>query len=187
MQYILSLLPFLACPLGMGAMMWLMMRGNKNQGSQATDQMRMNTQSTPTRTSIASPKRSSLFSLFGMCLDWKVLAGLAVVGLAIWVIAPTFLLGAIPLLIVLACPLSMLFMMRGMRSGERPSSAQGGVSCAPEPTNEERLAALRAQQETITSQIAEMEHSEIPISSSAPPTARVVDDWGQTSSTRRKG
>lgn len=34
MQYLLSLLPFLACPVGMGIMMWVMMRGN--QGPMAT-------------------------------------------------------------------------------------------------------------------------------------------------------
>ncbi len=37
MQYILSLLPVLACPVGMGLMMWMMMRGNKNK-EQATYQ-----------------------------------------------------------------------------------------------------------------------------------------------------
>jgi len=54
-----------------------------------------------------------------MCVNWKVVAGLAVVGVIVWVGAPQFLVGAIPLLIVAACPLSMLLMMRGMQGEEK--------------------------------------------------------------------
>ncbi len=37
MQYILSLLPILACLLGMGLLMWFMMRSHKSDTDQAQD------------------------------------------------------------------------------------------------------------------------------------------------------
>lgn len=52
--------------------------------------------------------------LFGMCFNWKVVAGLAVVALGVWAFAPQALVVALPLLLLAACPLSMLFMMRSM-------------------------------------------------------------------------
>lgn len=52
--------------------------------------------------------------LGAICLNWKVVAGLAVVAAGIWVVAPHVFLSALPVLAVLACPLSMLSMMRGM-------------------------------------------------------------------------
>jgi len=51
-----------------------------------------------------------------MCFNWKVLAVLAAAGGLVFLVAPDFVLAALPLLLLAACPLSMLlmaFMMRG--------------------------------------------------------------------------
>ena len=150
MAYVLSLLPFLACPLMMGLMMWLMMRGD---GKGETNQSRTNMISTPSE----SPKPATLAGLH-LCLNWKVVGGLALVGVGIWIVTPNLIWAALPVLVVLACPLSMLFMMRGM----------GGGQCAVQPeqeqqlplgarTHEEELAALRTQHVAISREIAELE------------------------------
>jgi len=55
-----------------------------------------------------------------MCLNRRVLIGVAIVGLTLWLVAPGNALRALPLLACLACPLSMLLMFRG---GSSDSSA----------------------------------------------------------------
>ncbi len=90
MQYILSWLPVLACPVGMGLMMWFMMRGNKQQTPGEAGHTPMQTDSQPLEGTepsgvAAPPKSAATFNLLGMCLNWKVLAGLAVVGLIVLV------------------------------------------------------------------------------------------------------
>lgn len=185
MQYILSLLPLLACPVGMGLMMWFMMRGNKQeQAPQRTDPLPASAYQTPVEATHESPRRNSPLQILFMCLNWKVVAGLAVVGVIVWAVAPQLLLGAIPLLIVAACPLSMLFMMRGMQGGGKKTatpSEQMRQLPALELTHEEqlfelqsRLSGVQAQQEAIARQISEMESPETSIISEVESVARAA-------------
>lgn len=56
-----------------------------------------------------------------MCSNWKVLAGLAGVGLGVYIAAPELALSALPLLLMAACPLSMLLMSKSMMGGQCPA------------------------------------------------------------------
>ncbi len=53
------------------------------------------------------------------CLDWRVLVALALVGLGIWLLAPGAVAAVLPALVLAACPLSMVLMMR-MTGGRAP-------------------------------------------------------------------
>lgn len=123
MQYILSILPLLACPLGMGLLTWFMLRGTKDQSTREVGQVPMSAYSEPVEVTDSSPDGASLLKTIISCLNWKVLAGLAVVGLIVLVVAPQLIWAALPILLVAACPLSMLFMMRSM-SGNRNATTQ---------------------------------------------------------------
>lgn len=110
--------------------------------------------------------------MFGMCLNWKVIGGLAAVGVAVVLFAPPLLPTALPLLAVLVCPLSMGAMMWGM---SRMGGMQGSA-CQAEPetpavrgelSREAQLAQLRAElrsldarQSTLAGQVAALEQSE---------------------------
>jgi len=85
-------------------------------------------------------------NLLGMCFDWRVLTGLAAVGVGIWLVAPQLIAPALPILVILICPLSMLLMMRMMRN----SAAQTGPAISPT----ERLAALEREQARLDAEIA---------------------------------
>jgi len=203
MQYILSWLPVLACPVGMGLMMWFMMRGNKQQTPGEVNQAQMPTDSQPlavaeSPTMVAPPRRASTFNLLGMCLNWRVLTGLAVVALLVLVVAPQFIWAALPILLVAACPLSMLFMMRGM-SGNGNSTAsqlaqmQGDQLLVAGVTRDEHLAALKSrlssmqtEQETLAHQIAEMESPEVPIVSEAEAVAREASERNRKPTAHRQ-
>lgn len=158
MQHILSLLPLLACPIGMGLMMWFMMRGNKDSAKSGANQVPINTYNQPLAGTHESPERASLLKMLFMCLNSKVIAGLAVVALVVVIVAPQYIWAALPLLLVAACPLSMLFMMRGMGNESNPSPAPGVPHDAQLPELQSRLSSFQAEQEAITRQTAELEY-----------------------------
>ena len=94
-----------------------------------------------------------------MCLNPKVLAGLAAVGVGIYFVAPDLVLAALPILLLAACPLSMLLMMWAMRGG--PSEDQQASQEADAGlTREEHLTRLRWQQAALADQIDELEQDE---------------------------
>jgi hypothetical protein len=91
------------------------------------------------------------------CLNWKVIAGLVVVGAGIFALAPDLALSALPILLLAICPLSMMFMMKGMQGNE---AGEQGAAQEDHLPREERIDRLRAQQATLTDQIADLEQEE---------------------------
>ena len=75
------------------------------------------------------------------CFDWRVLTGLAVLGIGIYLVAPGLIAAAIPLLLLAVCPLSMLLMMKAM-GGQQPGS---GAELPMERIGADRAAALRQE------------------------------------------
>ena len=125
MEIVLQYLPILACPIIIGLGMFFMTRANTNRNGENNPppQLAQGEQSFPAGINNASPLRKA-WDMIQCCLNWKVLAGIAAVGAGLWVVAPGLLASALPVMLILLCPLSMLLMMRGMnsaRSGNNPS------------------------------------------------------------------
>ncbi len=161
MAYLIALLPTILCPLVMGLLMWLMMRQqptnqpSEHQSSQP-DQSAM--QPVPAA-GVTSPmhRPRSFFRMPHLCLNWKVLAGLALLGVGIWIVAPQAALFILPFLLIAACPLSMLLMMRGMQGSQFATSSVNRPAPATRLTEGEQLAQLRTEQLLIAQKIAHLE------------------------------
>lgn len=62
--------------------------------------------------------------MFGMCINKRVVAGVAVTAALLWWLAPGAVAAVLPLLVLAICPLSMLLMMKAMdRGGAAPAVA----------------------------------------------------------------
>lgn len=118
MDVLLPLLPVLACLIGMSAMMWLMMRGQ--HAAPATD-----------LTLASAPRSTRRLSLGGLCLDRRVVVGLAAGALGVWLLVPSLLLPALLLAAALACPLSMLLMLPMMRRSGPAEAGRPAVADVP--------------------------------------------------------
>ena len=75
-----------------------------------------------------------------MCLNKKVIGGLVAAAVAIYLLVPDLFGAALPLLILAACPLSMLLMMR-MMSG----SKKGSTDTEQSSGDVDELAQLRGE------------------------------------------
>ena len=92
-------------------------------------------------------------SMLACCLNWKVVAGVGAVAMAVLVLAPSAVVTALPLLILAICPLSMIAMMVAMRGmGGSKSEAPASPS---QPQLKERLAQLAAEQRQLEAQLAD--------------------------------
>ena len=105
------------------------------------------------------------------CLNWKVIGGLVLVAVGLWIVAPGVAARALPLLLVAACPLSMLLMLGGMAGmGKKMSGAAtappvgNGTPALVGPGGSEQLSTLQArlqdlaaQQDEVARQLAELD------------------------------
>lgn len=83
-----------------------------------------------------------------LCLNPKVLLALGAVGIGILIVDPGLLARSLPLLLLAACPLSMLVMAWGMKR-------MGGTATTSQVDPQARLADLEAQQAALARQVAQ--------------------------------
>ena len=82
------------------------------------------------------------------CLNWKVIAAVGAIGIGVYALAPGVAAGAVPLLVLAVCPLSMLLMMRAMGSMGSRTSERETVDRDEMTRLRAEVDALRAQRES---------------------------------------
>jgi hypothetical protein len=85
------------------------------------------------------------WNILACCLNWKVIVGVVVAAGALFLVAPSVALAAIPVLLVAICPLSMLLMMWGMRGGPGTQTGVTNDLGMKSVSGTDELSALRAR------------------------------------------
>lgn len=95
-------------------------------------------------------------SALGTCFNWKVLAGLAMVAVGVVLFAPGAALAVLPLLLLLACPLSMGVMMFAMRGhgGSASESCHHTEDDVSVEAKRARLAALKEEEQRLVRELS---------------------------------
>lgn len=102
-------------------------------------------------------------NMLRMCLNWKVLAGLGMVAVGVGMYRPDLLGAALPILLLAACPLSMLWMMRAMNHGDGAANRTPTPGISDDPAElRNRMNLLAAEQEQISEQLARLGASPVP-------------------------
>jgi hypothetical protein len=110
-----------------------------------------------------------------LCFNRNVLIALGVVALGVLVVAPDAFVAALPVLVLLACPLSMVVMMWAMSRGNR-EAARTNRDEAPEPQVQDATAPevvrLRAEVDQLRAELADKRRSEPSIQTPGDQTSR---------------
>lgn len=108
-------------------------------------------------------------SALGMCFNWKVLAGLAIVAVGVLLFVQGAAVAMLPLLLLLACPLSMGVMMFAMR-GHGAGASRSDENTGSVEAKRARLASLREEESRIELELssAASRSDELPSHSAAP-------------------
>lgn len=110
------------------------------------------------------------------CFNWKVYAGLAAVAVGVWLVAPALAWGALPVLLVLACPLSMLVMMRGMPGGHCATDRAHSPGPAPaDLSHAQHLGELRARLDGLAAERTSLAHQITLLESEPVPAVREAE------------
>ena len=109
------------------------------------------------------------------CLNGKVIVGLAVGGLGVWVAAPTLVGATVPLLLTAICPLSMLAMAVGMGRGRR--MGQPTRTAAPDIALDD-LPTLQARRAAIARDLARLDGGASPVVREAAAVAEAAELQG---------
>jgi len=89
-------------------------------------------------------------SIFGLCINLKIVAAVGAAGVAVFLVAPRLALAALPFLLVAICPLSCIWMMRGMRGSDQAGESIAGSREDHLAQLEKELAQLRGRRPAAT-------------------------------------